>query len=29
LPPNDVEASMARLAPDKDAEIILYCWDDH
>lgn len=29
LPPNDVEASMARLAPDKDAEIVLYCWDDH
>ena len=29
LPPNDVEASIARLVPDKDAEIVLYCWDDH
>lgn len=29
LPPNDIEASIARLVPDKNAEVILYCWDDH
>jgi rhodanese-related sulfurtransferase len=29
MPPTDVEATAARLAPDKDAEIVLYCWDDH
>ena len=29
LPPTDVAAAAARLAPDKDAEIVLYCWDDH
>lgn len=29
LPPNDVVATMARLVPGKDAEIVLYCWDDH
>lgn len=29
LPPEDVAASIARLAPDKNAEIVLYCWDDH
>jgi rhodanese-related sulfurtransferase len=29
LPPADVEGAARRLAPDKDAEIVLYCWDDH
>ena len=29
MPPNDVEATVSRVAPDKDAEIVLYCWDDH
>lgn len=29
MPPNDVVATVARHTPDKHAEIILYCWDDH
>jgi rhodanese-related sulfurtransferase len=29
LPPEDVAASIARLVPEKTAEIVLYCWDDH
>jgi rhodanese-related sulfurtransferase len=29
LPPNDVAATVARLAPDKNAEIVVYCWDEH
>jgi rhodanese-related sulfurtransferase len=29
LPPNDVAATVARLAPDKGSEIVLYCWDEH
>lgn len=29
MPPNDVEATAARLVPEKDSEIVLYCWDDH
>jgi rhodanese-related sulfurtransferase len=29
MPPNDVEATVQRVAPDLDAEIVLYCWDDH
>jgi rhodanese-related sulfurtransferase len=29
MPPTDVEATAARVAGDKDAEIVLYCWDDH
>ena len=29
LPPNDVEGAVRRLAPDPDADIVLYCWDDH
>lgn len=29
LPPADIEATVTRLAPDKDADIVLYCWDDH
>jgi rhodanese-related sulfurtransferase len=29
LPPNDVEATVERLVPGRDADIVLYCWDDH
>jgi rhodanese-related sulfurtransferase len=29
MPPNDVEATAKLLVADKDAEIVLYCWDDH
>ena len=27
LPPNDVVATIQELVPDRDTEIILYCWD--
>lgn len=29
MPPTDVVATAAREVPDRDAEIVLYCWDDH
>jgi len=29
MPPTDVVATAERLAPNKDAEIVTYCWDDH
>jgi rhodanese-related sulfurtransferase len=29
MSPTDVEGTAQRLAPQKDAEIVLYCWDDH
>lgn len=29
MPPNDVTATAAQTVPSKDAEIVLYCWDDH
>lgn len=29
MPPTDIEATITRLVPDKSAEIVLYCWDDH
>ena len=29
LPPTEVVETVTRVAPDKDAEIVLYCWDDH
>ena len=29
LPPNDVVATVERLVPDKNADVVLYCWDDH
>jgi len=29
LPPSDVSATIERLVPDRNAEIVLYCWDDH
>lgn len=28
LPPGRIEELAAELLPDKDAEIVLYCWDD-
>ena len=29
MAPTDVENTAARVVPDKNAEIVLYCWDDH
>jgi rhodanese-related sulfurtransferase len=29
MPPSEVEATIASVAPAKEAEIVLYCWDDH
>ena len=29
MSPNDVIATVERHAPNKDTEIVLYCWDDH
>jgi rhodanese-related sulfurtransferase len=29
MPPTEVLATAERLAASKDAEIVLYCWDDH
>ena len=29
MAPTDVEGTAQRVAPGKDAEIVLYCWDDH
>lgn len=29
MPPTEVEATAAKLVPDRDAEIVIYCWDDH
>jgi len=29
LPPNDVLATVERIAPDRAADIVLYCWDEH
>ena len=29
MSPADVEGTVTRLVPDKTAEIVLYCWDDH
>ncbi|MGH7677238.1 MAG: rhodanese-like domain-containing protein [Gemmatimonadaceae bacterium] len=29
MPPTDVEGTAERIVPDKNAEIVLYCWDDH
>ena len=28
LPPTEVVARVTELVPDRDAEIVLYCWDD-
>ena len=28
LPPNQVESLVPQLVPDKDTEVVLYCWDD-
>ncbi len=29
MPPADVESTIASVAPAKDADIVLYCWDEH
>ena len=29
MAPTDVEGTAERVVGDKDAEIVLYCWDDH
>lgn len=29
MSPNEVAATAARHTSDKNAEIVLYCWDDH
>lgn len=29
LPPNDVVGTVQRLVPDRNADIVVYCWDDH
>lgn len=29
MPPADVESTIAAVSPAKDAEIVLYCWDEH
>jgi rhodanese-related sulfurtransferase len=29
MSPNDVIGTAERHAADKNAEIVLYCWDDH
>ena len=29
MPPNAIEETIERVAPDRDAGIVLYCWDDH
>lgn len=29
MPPGDVQGTVARANPPKDAEIVVYCWDDH
>jgi rhodanese-related sulfurtransferase len=29
MPPNDVAATAEHLVPDKHADVVLYCWDDH
>ncbi|MEX2179095.1 MAG: rhodanese-like domain-containing protein [Gemmatimonadaceae bacterium] len=29
MPPTEVVPAVERATADKDAEIVLYCWDDH
>jgi rhodanese-related sulfurtransferase len=29
MPPNDVAGTIERVAPDRTADIVLYCWDEH
>ena len=29
MSPTDAEGTAQRVVPDKNAEIVLYCWDDH
>lgn len=28
VPPDEVTTLVPQLVPDKDAEIVVYCWDD-
>ena len=29
MPPTEVAETARRLVSDRDAEVVLYCWDDH
>lgn len=29
MPPTEVVETAARMVPSKEAEVVLYCWDDH
>ena len=29
MPPNDVLGTIERVVPDRNAEVVVYCWDDH
>ena len=29
MAPTEVQSTAERVAPDKDTEIVIYCWDDH
>ena len=29
MAPTDIEATAARVVNAKDADIVIYCWDDH
>ena len=29
MSPNEIRETAEREVPDRDAEIVLYCWDDH
>ena len=29
MAPTDIEATITRLVPDKQSEVVLYCWDEH
>lgn len=29
MPPSEVVSTALRLVPDTDAEVVVYCWDDH
>ena len=29
LPPNDIIGTVERQVPNRNAEIVVYCWDEH
>jgi rhodanese-related sulfurtransferase len=29
MPPNDVVSTAERVVPDKQADLVVYCWDEH